>query len=376
MATLNILLVEDTPSEIDMDLLRSCHASELSEPQYLKLNLVNVANQTEAEKAARKHPWDIVLLDLQYPIGDEPLSSDEPVSLQGMEWLPALRKLQPWASIVILTKHADVKNAVAAIRDHNADEFVSKTESFPVIVGRIQTGWRHARERRRASTLRTEYRSVLRSMGAYVVADMIEEAVQDTATRLAIIAREVENQDPSVLRESPQLIREASNRLCETFTEARKLIGDAREPLQEVDLVEELLDPLHALYELAIDTSTGNGPVTVRTFPDDLKVALHEVVQNSVDTGATSIQVDAQKTASGAVIQVIDNGGGFSPEAEVRKFEAGFSTRKDTKHQGLGLYIARRMIESAGGSLRVENEGAGARVTLTIPNLSGGLEIV
>jgi len=101
-------------------------------------------------------------------------------------------------------------------------------------------------------------------------------------------------------------------------------------------------------------------------------------LQNSVDTGATSIQVDAQKTASGAVIHVIDNGGGFSAEAEVRKFEAGFSTRKYTppKHRGLGLYIARRMVESAGGSIRVENEGAGARVTLTIPDLSGGLEIV
>jgi signal transduction histidine kinase len=149
--------------------------------------------------------------------------------------------------------------------------------------------------------------------------------------------------------------------------------------LQEVELVGELLEPLHALYELPIDTSTGNGPVTVRTFPDDLKVALHEVVQNSVDTGATSIQVDAQKTASGAVIHVVDNGRGFSPEAEVRKFEAGFSTRKDEtpKHQGLGLYIARRMVESAGGSIRVENEGAGARVTLTIADLSrGGLESV
>lgn len=373
MTPLNLLLIEDDPDDVrDLTaLLNKTKAAKLSGAQYSEITLHHASNQAEADEAVKKMQYDIVLLDLQYPLGDEPLNTD-PGELQGMKWLPELRMLQPRAAIVVLTKFADVPIVVKAIRDHHANDFVAKTEPFENIVARIQTAWRNARDLQHAITLRNEYRALLRTLGSRVFAKDVGGLISSVNTRLARIAQEIQSGDPSAVGEAPKRIRETIKRLSEEHAEATKLLEDLDEPVREVDVVKELIEPLEGLYERPIDVSQARGQsIKVWTARNDLTAALREVVQNAVDTGAGTVAVSVEKAGKDAVIHIRDNGGGFSKEAKSRIFKGRYTSSKNqgTYHQGLGLYIARRMMRSIGGEVRVENERDGAHVTLSVRNL-------
>jgi len=71
-----------------------------------------------------------------------------------------------------------------------------------------------------------------------------------------------------------------------------------------------------------------------------------------------------------AEIRVQDDGPGIAPEMLHRVGEPFFTTRP--QGTGLGLFLARRAAESAGGTLRVESRpGEGTTVTLRLPLARG-----
>ena len=375
MRPLDILLIEDDPKDAQAltELLEATGAAGIVGDLYSEIKIRRAGNQREADEAAAPgFQYDIVLLDLQYPLENEPLIDETPPKLQGMEWLPSLRHLQPHAAIVILTKWAEVQYAVKAIRDHHANEFVAKTDRFDSILARIQTAWKNARDVRQALTLRNEYQTLLRSLGSRVFAKDMGALISSTKTRLLRIAQEIEGGDPSAAEEAPGRIREAVRRLSDEFDEKTPLVDGLYERLAEVDLVKEVIEPLEMLYEQPIDISqVRDRSIKVWTFPGDLRAALREVVQNAIDTKATTVAIGVDVIGKDAVIHIRDNGGGFSSEALKRMFEPGYTSRKEegAYHQGLGLYIARRVMRSIGGEIRAENENGGAHVTLTVRNL-------
>jgi len=65
-------------------------------------------------------------------------------------------------------------------------------------------------------------------------------------------------------------------------------------------------------------------------------------------------------------IAVRDNGPGLSPEQRQRIFDPFFTTK--TKGTGLGMAIAKRIIDAHGGRIAVGNvAGPGAEILLTLP---------
>jgi signal transduction histidine kinase/HPt (histidine-containing phosphotransfer) domain-containing protein len=77
-----------------------------------------------------------------------------------------------------------------------------------------------------------------------------------------------------------------------------------------------------------------------------------------------------QKSAE-VVIEVEDSGPGISPlmlERIFAPFERGLSVNESNEGTGLGLYIARQIIEQMGGSIRARSEvGVGSTFTVTVP---------
>lgn len=78
--------------------------------------------------------------------------------------------------------------------------------------------------------------------------------------------------------------------------------------------------------------------------------------------------------SSGVSIDVVDNGPGVSPQDLPHIFERGYTGRQacvsGIPGSGLGLGIARDMMRSMGGEVKVENrkeDGWGARATLFMP---------
>jgi signal transduction histidine kinase len=72
---------------------------------------------------------------------------------------------------------------------------------------------------------------------------------------------------------------------------------------------------------------------------------------------------------------VIDEGRGMSDEEAARCTDAFYSTTRTKPGAGLGLFIARHVIEAElGGSMLLETRpGAGVRWTLLLPVATGGV---
>ncbi|MFW5920800.1 MAG: sensor histidine kinase [Polyangiales bacterium] len=77
----------------------------------------------------------------------------------------------------------------------------------------------------------------------------------------------------------------------------------------------------------------------------------------SSETAEPTISVRVGSTDSRATVAITDNGPGIPREQQERVFDAHFTTKPEG--QGLGLALAKRMIEDAGGTIRVESEPGG-----------------
>jgi signal transduction histidine kinase len=100
-------------------------------------------------------------------------------------------------------------------------------------------------------------------------------------------------------------------------------------------------------------------------MPDDaLRQVILNLVLNAIDATPSGRRVRVvlrRARGGGAELCVEDEGAGVPVELRARIFEPFFSTRTD-RPGGLGLAISRRLVEQAGGTLRVQaREGGGAR---------------
>ena len=152
--------------------------------------------------------------------------------------------------------------------------------------------------------------------------------------------------------------------------------GAAEEgPLVSVDVVtvvREVLDLYRGGGETAIrlesDLPASLPPVLCR--PDELKEVLLNLLENARDAmpGGGVVRIGAREPDSGVpmvVIVVEDRGTGIPDALLPRIFEPQFSTR--STGAGLGLPIAKRLVDSWGGSVDVKSEmGRGTRVRIRL----------
>ena len=66
-------------------------------------------------------------------------------------------------------------------------------------------------------------------------------------------------------------------------------------------------------------------------------------------------------------ISIQDNGPGIPPDVRPEVFEAFFTTK--TKGTGLGMAIARRIIEAHGGELNLGDTDGGAQFVIRLPRV-------
>jgi signal transduction histidine kinase len=104
----------------------------------------------------------------------------------------------------------------------------------------------------------------------------------------------------------------------------------------------------------------------VQIFMNLIKNARDTIGERGIENGKIDISVEEN---DGAVfVTVEDNGGGISETVMDHLFEPYFTTKKQTRGTGLGLYMSRSIIEeSMGGSLEAENGDHGARFIVKIP---------
>lgn len=112
---------------------------------------------------------------------------------------------------------------------------------------------------------------------------------------------------------------------------------------------------------------------SLRTDPAKLKIVIENLISNAVKfTEQGSVTVDIHRHEDGVEIDVADTGIGISPEALQFIFEPFRQAESPLTRQhggaGMGLYVAKRLVEILGGTIRIESQvGRGSAFHVWIP---------
>jgi PAS domain S-box-containing protein len=154
------------------------------------------------------------------------------------------------------------------------------------------------------------------------------------------------------------------------------------QPMAVAEVIEELrslLGPQAAAKGVAMRTEIGaEVPAWITADPLRVRQVLTNLIGNAVKfTAEGSIVLAADRATDeqgrpAVVLTVSDTGIGMAPDVVERVFDpfsqAHASTAREYGGTGLGLTIARRLVELMGGDLRVTSEpGRGSTFTCTLP---------
>lgn len=196
---------------------------------------------------------------------------------------------------------------------------------------------------------------------------------------ISVVAREMERGlgSDERYREDLQLLRSQSERCRDILRRITTLSTDDEAHMRRLpltSLIEEVIAP-HREFGVAIDVSVdgdGEGEPVGRRNPGIL-YGLGNLVENAVDFARDRVEVNACYDAEAVSLTVGDNGPGFPPDVLAQIGEP-FLTRRTRSEQagagglGLGLFIAKTLLERSGATLvfaNREGEAGGALVRVT-----------
>ena len=119
-----------------------------------------------------------------------------------------------------------------------------------------------------------------------------------------------------------------------------------------------------------------SGPL-VRADAEKLQSVFTNIIDNAIDamagmSGERRVEVKIERdSAAMAIVKIRDNGCGIAPEQRTRIFNPFFTSKENGT--GLGLGVARKIIDAHRGTIQVDSEpGAGAEFTIAIPLAPNG----
>jgi two-component system sensor histidine kinase RegB len=122
--------------------------------------------------------------------------------------------------------------------------------------------------------------------------------------------------------------------------------------------------------QLSIDASVqrARARLPVRAFEQAIANLLDNAAEATEGRPAPELRISLTRASDELRLTVADNGVGVPEELLRRIGEPFFTTKEPGQGTGLGLYLARHVVERQGGEMRVESsEGRGTRITLAMP---------
>ncbi|MCI2400028.1 sensor histidine kinase RegB [Aliiroseovarius subalbicans] len=189
-----------------------------------------------------------------------------------------------------------------------------------------------------------------------------------------------------VLYEDARLIGEQADR-CKVILQSMGRAGKDDLLLRQAPLsavIDEAAEP-HSGRGKEIVIETGGGMIDPHDQPTVLRLpelvhGLRNLIQNAVDFAATTVWVETSWSDSTITLRVIDDGRGYSPNVIGRIGDPFMRRRRSSQDQdqrpeyegmGLGLFIAKTLLERTGAELSFAN-GAEPYTGRTRPGQKSG----
>jgi two-component system sensor histidine kinase RegB len=245
---------------------------------------------------------------------------------------------------------------------------------------------------RRALAAREEELVASRSLAARQerlasLATLAAGAAHELATPLstiAVVAKDLERQvvaigAPAAAADDVRLMREEVERCRRILARMRVDAGEpAGERFARVS-VREILDDCLAegggsAVEVAVDVTVDPSTAAATTalprhaFGQALRGLVDNARQASPPGAPVRLRVAADGGAGRLVFEIADRGAGIPPELLTRVGEPFFTTKAAGRGMGLGIFLARAVVERLGGELSIRSApGAGTTATVSLP---------
>lgn len=299
--------------------------------------------------------------------------------MSGSQFLEAIRARHPQTKRLMLTGYADSRAMLEAINQGQVYYFIQKPWESGFV---------------RAVLLRSiEAYDMSMSNASLKERMLLMDRCATLGRSAAELAHEIGNQlcmlpliefiednykDHEELMQLTGFTRNTYQRLVGLVNEIKAFVRCERDvpadhKIRLADVVQEVVDFLRhdrtlSAVELSLDLPVNPG---VKASGAKLQQVLINLLKNAADAlrgrSGARVAVSLVSDAQSAVLSVSDNGPGIPPEIADRIWEPFFTT-KGSSGTGLGLDVARSIIESYQGTIHCETAvGEGARFVIRLP---------
>ena len=363
---LRVLLVEDSESDAAL-IVRHLTMADYD----VRWERVETAGQMRA--ALEQPDWDIVIADYMLPGFDAPAA------------LAILQQTGLDLPFAVVSGHIGEETAVALMKA-GAHDYLMKNHlaRLAPVVERELGEARMRRERRRGEEkLRLSVQDLARSNAeleqfAYVVSHDLQEPLRMVASYVQLLDERYKDQLDSNAHEFIAYAVDGATRMKRMITDllTYSRIGKNGKEIAavgcEAALGQACADLRACITEAAAEISHGPLP----TVPGDAAQFTHlfqNLIGNAIKFRSQApprVHVSAEQIGEEWVFSVRDNGIGLDPQFADRIFLVfqRLHGREDYPGTGIGLAIARKIVEGRGGRIWVESEpGKGATFRFSVP---------
>ena len=229
--------------------------------------------------------------------------------------------------------------------------------------------WRLVRETERMSNaLLATQTALAREQKLHDLGGVVAAAAHELGTPLAtitLVAAELaeELEDRPAQRDDARLIREQADR-CRDILRSMGRAGKGDRQVRSAPLetiLREAAEP-HAArgidirYDLSTSDGSDPGRPLLRRSPEVIH-GLRNLVQNAVDFASERVWIDARLSGSEVWVRIIDDGPGYPAEVLSRLGDPFLRSRRRANYEGmgLGLFIAKTLLERTGAAISFAN---------------------
>ncbi len=174
-------------------------------------------------------------------------------------------------------------------------------------------------------------------------------------------------EDASLIRGQVEHCRAVLERLSADAGESR---GEVLSSTKLSDLLDRALAATPGSDQVHLSLAADTGAQQLTILPRAFAQAIGSVLNNAVEASDPGDRVDLSAEIHDGVLRltVKDQGGGMSPEVLARAGEPFFTTKETGRGMGLGVFLARSLLERMAGTLRIDSQlDVGTEVILEVP---------
>jgi two-component system, sensor histidine kinase and response regulator len=365
MAAPSILVVDDQP--INVQLLKRKLERE-------GLRVTAAYNGLEALDIVKKHPPDLILLDVMMP------------DMDGIEVCQRLQadELTRGIPVIFITARTTKESKIEGL-GVGAVDYITKPIDLDETYARVQTQLRFVTVNRQLIDLT---RRLEESRRAATIGAVTQGIAHNLNNLLGVVIGYLDlvkayYDKPEQVKKNAQHVEDAVQRIVTIIKQLSTLVIKSRPPLVKANLqrlLEGCVTRFHEDYKLTAPVTIDNplGELMIDTNFETFEEVLEKVLLNawesydnkSTDPRPISVHTRAvDKPDEGRFVElsVTDHGRGIGAEIRDKMFEP-FVSSKNTVGVGMGLTVARHALRNLGGEVTMaDTPGGGATAILMHP---------